>query len=173
MDLRKYLKLLLLRATLLRTEGKLEIWRHASSTFAMSQLTQQMSFHLLIMPFPTAFPNAIFQNKHKHRVMETHPVAGRHKWSTTGIHCAIVFPCSHKPPFTCEHSIKFLLVCGSMPSLHHLFISPNLVDDTGYRYRPQPPGLSQSRLVTDTQPRMARPVSMTASPALLIIAVGF
>lgn len=114
----------------------------------MSQLTQQMSFHLLILAFPSPFPNAIFQNKHINRVMETQPVAERNKWSTAGIHCAIVFPCSHKPLFTCEHCIKFPLVCGSRPFLHHLFILPNLVDDTGYRYRPQPPGLSQSRLVT-------------------------
>lgn len=114
----------------------------------MSQLTQQISFHLLTLALPSPFPNAIFQNKPKNRVMETQPVAERNKWSTTGIHRAIVFPCSHKPQFTCERSIKFPLVCGSRLFLHHLFILPNLINDTGYRYRPQLPGLSQSRLVT-------------------------
>lgn len=125
----------------------------SKGTFAMSQLTQQMSFHLLILPFPSPFPNATFQNKPKNRVMETQPVAERNKWSTTGIHGAMVFPCSHKAQFTCEHCIKFPLVCGSRPALHHLFILPNLVDDTGYWYRPQPPGLSQSRLVTPSHAR--------------------
>ena len=71
-----------------------------------------------------------------------------------------------------SHEITAL--CGNEPFLHHLLILPNLIYDTQPLSIDQQnvPHLSPDGLVTDTQPRMAHPVLILASPALLLIDVG-